>query len=252
MDKFWGLTQTGWTAIAALAAAATLGVAVMAALYARKQIALAHRQGEDNRNAAVEADRPYVVVVLESGETSRHFVDLVVRNIGRRPAFDVRISLDPPPVRANEVPGHELANMRLLKEPIAQIAPGQELRAFYDSQIERFGRSDLPSLHTASLAYRDSAHRSYNESATVDVHALQGVMYAEVYSIHHVAAELKDISKVLKRSGILNGAKLDVDAAVEPRRDRDERVKRAQDERRQRHDALVERMVPGGHGEDQS
>jgi hypothetical protein len=245
MDRFWGLTQTGWTAVAALAAGATLVVAVVAALYARRQILIAHQQNEDNRNAAIEADRPYVIVSLESGETSRHFVDLIVRNIGRRPALEVRISLDPAPIRANEVRGAELAKMRLLNEPIAQIAPGQELRAFFDSQIERADKPDLPTAHTASLNYRDSAGREYTESAVVDVAALKGVMYSEVYTIHHAATQLKEIATILKKSGPLNGATLSVDAAVEPRQAREERRQQAASERRAKHQSLVARMLPG-------
>ena len=243
LDEFWGLTQTGWTAVAALAAAATLVVAIIAALYARRQIQIAHQQSEDNRKAQAEADRPYVIVSLESGETTRSFVDLIVQNIGRRPAFDVRISLDPPPVRANEVPGYELAKMRLLNEPISQIAPAQALRAFFDSQIERHSRTDLPSVYTATLTYRDSGGGNYSESATVDVRALQGVMYTDVYTVHHVAKELKEVTKALKRSGLLNGATLSVDASVEPRDARREREEREAAERRAKHEALVARMT---------
>ena len=51
------------------------------------------------------------------------------------------------PRRVQEEPGHELAQMRLLTEPVAQIAIGQELRASHDSQIDRAGRDDLPAQH---------------------------------------------------------------------------------------------------------
>jgi hypothetical protein len=170
-DTFWGLSATSWTGIYTLLTAGLLAVAVVAALYAKGQWDSARQQIDEARKAELEARRPYVIVTVEPSEATRHLFDLVVRNIGRRPAESVSITLDPPPVRARETDGYKLSDAKMLKEPVAMIAPGQEMRALYDSHIERNGRDDLPTSHKVMLSYRDSSGHEYTGTSIIDINA---------------------------------------------------------------------------------
>jgi len=98
VGQFWGVSATAWTGIYTIITFGLLVVAVVAALYAKKQWQIGREQAEDARTAQVEASRPYVVVAIEPSGASRHLFDLTVRNIGQRPALSVSIALDPPPV----------------------------------------------------------------------------------------------------------------------------------------------------------
>jgi hypothetical protein len=167
-DTFWGLSATAWTGIYTLLTAGLLGVAVVAALYAKRQWNSAREQIKETRKAELEARRPYVIVTVEPSETSRHLFDLVVKTIGQRPAENVSISLEPPPISAVEIKGHELSNAKMLREPVAMIAPGQEMRAFYDSHIDRDRRDDLPASHKVSLSYQDSSGCEYTGTSVID------------------------------------------------------------------------------------
>src|SRR5215212_6683047 len=84
------------------------------------------QQAAETRQAQLEASRPDVIVTIEPSGANRHLFDLVVKNVGQRPALNASITLDPSPVRASEAQGHELAEARMLSEPVAMIAPGQE------------------------------------------------------------------------------------------------------------------------------
>lgn len=232
MDSFWGITATGWTAVYALLTAGLLAVAVVTAWYAKGQWVAARESVEDARRASREATRPYVIVTIEPTASNRHLFDLCIRNIGQRPAFDVGVTLDPPPVRADETSGLEIAKVKMLTETIHMIAPNQELRAFYDSHIERADADGLPSAHAVSLEYRDSSHHSYNEQSVLDLDAMQGAMFTDEKTVHHVAKRLEDIVKVLKASSLLRRrGELTVDAVTEPRSDHVGRVKREDYER---------------------
>lgn len=109
MDTFWGLTETAWVAISSAATVGMLIVAVVAAVYAKRQWESAREQLAAARLADAEASRPYVIVTLEPSAASQVVLNLVIRNIGRRPATDVTVRLDPPPVRAKEAEQHPLA-----------------------------------------------------------------------------------------------------------------------------------------------
>lgn len=229
MDTFWGISSTGWTAIStlvtavyALLTAGLLFVATKAALYAKGQWIATRESIEDDRRANREATRPYVIVTIESTATSRQLFDLCVRNIGQRPALNVRVELAPQPVRASETEGLEIAKVKMLNEPIKMLAPGQEMRAFYDSHIERANAEGLPSDHHVFLEYCDSSEHPYAEDSVLDLEAMRGAMFAEENTVHHVAKRLEEIKNVLKASSVLgHRGELMVDATTENRPDRE-------------------------------
>lgn len=224
MDTFWGLSQTAWTGVTALLTAGLLVVAVLAALYAANQVEIARAQSKEAQRAALEASRPYVIVTVEPSRASQQLFDLVVRNIGQRPALGVSVVLDPPPIRANEIEGHEIAKTKMMNEPIAMVAPLQEMRAWYDNHLERRGREDLPSSHQVFLRYRDSSGHEYDEVSVVDLEAMKGAMWTEVRTLHDVGKSLVEIAKTLKGASILGRrGSMDVDASVEPRSEKQDR-----------------------------
>lgn len=255
MDTFWGLSQTGWTGVTALLTAGLLVVAVVAALYAASQVKIAREQAKESRKAQLEASRPYVIVTVEPSRTSQQLFDLVVRNIGQRPAFAVSIALDPPPIRAHEIEGHEMSKVKMLNQPVAMIAPGQEMRAYYDSHIERRGKDDVPSSHQVSLRYQDSSGHKYDEGSVVDLEAMKGASWTEVKTLHDVGKSLAEIQKVLEGASVLAGrGSVEVEASVESRSEQQDRQAREAAEARKRHEQLVARLQPAttiaGHPEE--
>lgn len=244
-ETFWGLTTTGWTAVTSLLTGGLLVVALLAALYAKRQVKIARDQAEEARRAEAEASRPYVIVTVEPSPTGPPSFDLVVKNIGQRPAFKVQVRLEPAPVRASEPEGHELAQVKMLNHPVEMIAPDQELRTFYDSHVDRNGRADLPSLHVVRLSYLDSSGHIYEETSAMDLNALEGTLYASVKTIHHIGKSLYEIEKRLKSASILgrHGA-VEVEASVESRAEKDERRSQAATESAKRHNELIRQLLP--------
>lgn len=89
MDTFWGHSATFWTGIYTLITAGLLVVAVIAAVYAWRQWRASREQIDNARKAAVEANRPYILVTAEPSDASWRLFDLSVRNIGHRPARSI-------------------------------------------------------------------------------------------------------------------------------------------------------------------
>jgi len=244
-ETFWGLSATGWTAITALLTGGLLVTAILAALYAAKQVQIARDQADEVRKAQAEASRPYVVVTAEPSRATHQFFDLLIRNLGHRPAVDIAIRLDPTPIRASQDKGHELAKVKMFSEPIAMLAPGQELRTFYDSHIERHGREDLPGAHHVSLTYADSSGHRFTETSILDLNALKGTMHTEVKTVHHIGKTLAEMHKTLKSASILSRrGTVEVDASVEPYGERQERLLAERAQAREHHARLVRMLQP--------
>jgi hypothetical protein len=245
-DTFWGMSATAWTGIYTLLTAGLLAVAVVAALYAKRQWESARGQADELRKAELEARRPYVIVTVEPSEVSRQVFDLVIRNIGQRPAEVVSVNLDPPPVRAHETDGHELSNARMLNEPVAMIAPGQEMRSFYDSHIERNGRDDLPTTHRVSLSYQDSSGHKYTGTSVIDINALQGTMFTDVKTVHDIAKSVEKVQETLCNASVLGRqGTLQTEVSVESRAEQQERLAREEAEWRRKRELLARRLRPG-------
>lgn len=207
-DTFWGLSATQWTAYYTLLTAGLLLVAIAAALYARNQVQVA-------RAAQRETSRPFVIVTAESSPIGWRVMDLVVRNIGQRPAYNVRVRLTPDPLRTKETPGAPIKDVRWLKETIPMLAPGQELRTFYDLMDDRLNssREDLPMSHDYSVEYDEGTSPAKNgksdhrDAGVVDLNAMGGAMQPDVYNIHHVAAALREIKKEIVKGDKAHGAR---------------------------------------------
>ncbi len=252
-DTFWGLSATAWTGITTLLTAGLLAVAVVAALYAKRQWSSAREQISETRRAELEGRRPYVIVTVEPTLASRHLFDLVVRNIGQRPAEAVSIRLDPPPVSAVEETGFELSKARMLTEPVAMIAPGQEMRAFYDSHFARNGRDDLPASHKVSVSYQDSSGHKYMGTSVIDIDAMKGTMFTSMKTLDDIGKSLEEIQKTVSNASVLGRlGTLEVEASVEPRAKQQERRAREQDELKSKRDQLFRRVQPNSASTDET
>lgn len=212
-----GISTDGWTAIFTGGLFAT---ALATASYAGLQWKSSKKHHDDQIKAQAEAVRPYVLVTVETSKVAFNRFDLVTRNIGKRPATEVDITLDPPPARANEMkdPEIQMRNMKLLNEPMSLLAPGQEIRAFYDNHIERKDRDDLPTVHNAKVSYKDMSGTCYTTDFSLDVLALKGMSQTNVGTIHTMHKSLEKIANTLSNAELLKRSpELEVHATTEPR-----------------------------------
>lgn len=109
--------------VTATAAIGTLVVAVVAALYAKRQVESARGSLEEARALRREQAQPYVIVSLEASLASPRLIDLVIKNLGTTAAFDVQLTSDPALTRVKQDeyvqvwPGYT----------IPTLVPGQEV-----------------------------------------------------------------------------------------------------------------------------
>jgi len=135
----------------------------------------------------------------------------------------------------------------MLSEPVAMIAPGQEMRTFYDSHVERNGRSDLPSLHRIALRYQDTSGHHYDESGVLDLDAMKGTMFTELKTVHDIGKSLAEIQKTLKSASIMSPrGPLEVEASVEPHHEKQERLVRERTELEEQHNKITRMLIADG------
>ncbi|MFC7502884.1 hypothetical protein ACOACQ_21875 [Nocardioides sp. CPCC 206347] len=228
----------GW--IEALATLAAVVAVIVAWFQLSDGREAARAAAEQAAQTALDQARPYVLLGVEIGHDTIHSMDLVLQNIGAGPAYDVVISVNPPLERSQEVDGEELAQARLFTRPIAMMPPKYELRSWFDSPTERYERKDLPEVHEITISYHDSRGHSWTETTALDLSIPNGLLFTERYNMHHIAKAVQGIEKHIKGSPLTKGT---VEAIVETRGERDDRVRVERDARQARFDAFKARQT---------
>jgi hypothetical protein len=102
--------------------------------------------------------RPYVVPSIDLEQ--RTIFMLKVENIGKTPAYNVKIRFDVPP--RSEM--REVENLRMLAEPIPTMPPGQRFRAYWESSLTIFNENKPyphPRSYRVTVTYEDQQSRVY-------------------------------------------------------------------------------------------
>lgn len=202
-SSVWGLTAEQWDALGSIGSLLGIGGLGVASVVA----ALEYRH---RRATYDEQTRPYILVTSEPGQTSPTYIDIVVKNIGSTPAYDVGIVIEPPFVRAQEIDGHEMAKARVFSETIPFWPPGHEVRMHFDSHADRDGQ-DLADSHQATLTYSGRRRKwrkpkQYVDTLIIDLELGRGTVHATVYDLHHAVTALRAIQKTLSQSPLLKGS----------------------------------------------
>ena len=249
--SFLGVDSSQWSLAAAVATTAGFAIGTVVAIVAVSQFLQAQRVHR-------EQTRPFMIIIAEPSPVDQTFVDLVVRNIGTTPAYDLTIAITPRIERVREESGYEIADARIFTETIAMWAPGYDLRQWFDSHIERedvrkeraaAGEEPPPEQFTARLAYYGSPRarwfvrrEKWVEDQVIDIEIGKGTMYTNIYGIHHVAKSLREIESLIKKAKLGEAPK---QVVVEGR---EEYLGRLRADREKRQATLAEhraRLIPG-------
>lgn len=186
MSVDWG-DVPAW--IAAVGSTATFLVAAIAAVAAFRQVGEARKLRE-------EQAQPFVVIDFEENEAGHPFVDLVIRNIGTTLATDVRFHFDPR-LRSSSYEGQgvDIADLHVLKQGIAAMPPGREIRFLFDEGPLVFERKDLPRKYDVEISFGSTRGPQEPLRYSLDLDMLFGQHAVVVHGTHHIAKSLRAIAK---------------------------------------------------------
>lgn len=210
----WDWSPEAWTALAAWI---TLGVAALAATFARHQVLEARRTRE-------EQAQPFIVVDFEPSEAWSGLMNLVIRNTGQTLAKNVKIRFSPPlqTTLSEDDAQFLLPESSLIKDGIATMPPGREYSVLFERMPDLF-TSKLPRKYVATVSYCDSRERLYELEYVLDLGIYFGVMQVEVFTVHHAAKAARDIRDHVKMwTAHFNGLRVwvrDEDSYVAPQRE---------------------------------
>ncbi|WP_319454542.1 MULTISPECIES: hypothetical protein [unclassified Mycobacterium] len=187
------MTADAW---AALAQWVTALIAVGALVYARGQV----KEARETRERVAQPD---VVVYIELDPNDWQYMDLVIKNFGQTPAYNIRFTL--PPLKLvpyeNMVTGEQVDQL-FVPNQIAVLAPGQEWRTSWASGIERAEyEGDLQTQFVGDVEFDDKMNPdkpSYRNPISLDTNMFWNTLRVTTEKARSPEKALYEISKTLK------------------------------------------------------
>jgi hypothetical protein len=181
----WLSDGADWATI--IAAIGTLAAAIIA-LVAIVQV----------RRLNTEKSQPYVVASLEPHEQMPWVMELVVRNLGQTTATDVKLEIEPKPVRTRTTEDGEHKPV-LLPKSFPLLVPGQRWSTTWDSIFDR-DKSDLDKRHDVTITYKGIKGKDQPPTKSVlDWDTYFNRSHLGIKTLTHVADELGDLNLKLAR-----------------------------------------------------
>jgi hypothetical protein len=219
----WEWSPTTFSRLGLLVSVMTLLVLLGAAVVAWRQVKEAQRLRK-------EQARPFIVIDFDARAT---IVELRITNIGRTIARDVTFDFNPPLASTHDSQHGRgpLMELNLFKDGIPSLAPGKEIKIFFDQFPARV-EAKLPMTYRVTVNYRDNAGESYTDPTVLDLDMYLGTGGVTRHGLHHIHKELKTIAETMKKwtdpfGGIKTLSRSDIkerNAELEAKYEEDERA----------------------------
>jgi hypothetical protein len=195
------MAADGWQVSAVWAAWTTAAIYAVLGGFAWVQVLQAKKLRESQALQARELReaeaRPYVVVDFEPDRVP--FVNMVIANLGRTMARNVRIEVDPPfdssVYRSGPVP---LARFKLFAEGIPALAPGKRIVLLFDQMYQR-AELDLPDTYRVRLTYEWDGGDPLTDELRLDLDLYRPLRRIAPHTIHDVSETLDAIHRQFEK-----------------------------------------------------
>lgn len=192
-----------------VSAVGTLSLAALTFAY----VLFTREMVKEARETRTIQERPEVIV--DADYSDQNFVDVVVRNIGKGAAKDITFDFSAPMESSSSIKENSdsvpLNELPYFKEGMEFLAPGAEIRAFWDTYTGL-----LPLLREKELSegiaivskYKSLAGEPYETKWIVNPLRVSGTPHIVRRGEHEIAKAVESISKDLHRVTSLRGLKV--------------------------------------------
>lgn len=156
-----------------------------------------------------EETAPYVIVYFDK-PYGTSLINLVIKNIGKTVARNVKIRFEPELKNSNYSNPRikKVSERKFLKDGIPSLAPGEEISTFFDTARAYFDNKSLPLQYKVTVSYEGGLLNSRRElEYTLDIDAKTDTFYIErekgiqelVEIMEQLTESVEEIAKNLKK-----------------------------------------------------
>jgi hypothetical protein len=151
---------------------------------------------EEMRESRDWETAPYIVAFFDK-PYGRLPIDLVIKNVGKTMATDVKVSFEP---KMTNSLGNELDELTIIKDGIPSMPPGYEIRTFFDMAHKRFENVNLPLTYKVSVTFSGGSKSSIRKSEyIIDLSQYKSLLEITRKDVHDIAESLAELVRVYKK-----------------------------------------------------
>jgi len=138
---------------------------------------------------------PYVIAYFDV-PYGKAQIFVVVKNIGKGVARDVRLNFDPPLRNSDSVNVNDIG---FIKNGIRSMPPGYEIRTFFDGMREYFKTQELPLLYRAEISYSGGLFEGIRtEEYEMDLSAFKKRFFVEEKGLHELVKQFEKLNSTIE------------------------------------------------------
>ena len=156
-----------------------------------------------------ELRRPRLVFDIGPSEQEwPSFYEVVLKNVGGSPAYDISCTFDP------DLPYHDttLSKLNIFRN-LSFLEQGAEVRFFFDSSVKFLNDDHFPKTTKIKIAYKNSQGDVLDETLSVDLEKYRHILFHDVKGIQEVVKQLEGVARTLdkiERRGLLTKTPADL------------------------------------------
>ncbi|GAA3322690.1 hypothetical protein GCM10017711_07500 [Paeniglutamicibacter sulfureus] len=165
--------------------------------YARGQVSESKKARRQLDDIERKKSEPAVVAYMEPA-ASPFIQEIVIKNFGPTPAYDVKFVSDPAIQRTGDVNREEVDDVDI-PAVIPFLAPGQEWRTIWDVSHERSKNKILADRHEVEVTFKGLEDVELRSRAILDWAPLKTKRFMDTLGVHDLAKAVKDMSTLQKK-----------------------------------------------------
>ena len=134
---------------------------------------------------------PVISIIMKPKEEELSFIDMVIKNIGLGPAYNIKFDIDPD---FEWRKGKYFSHYGFMKKGLNYLAPNQEVNFFLTSMIED-GKKKMEFNFKLIVAYENNLKKIYKQIYLFDFSELEGVHRVGKPPLYKISKDVEEISK---------------------------------------------------------
>lgn len=176
----------------------------------RKAAEATEKSVTEIRETRDQETAPFVIAYFDV-QTESSLIYLVVKNIGRTVATQVKLTFTPSLRSSND--NRLLGEVGFIKNGIESMPPNYEIRTLVDSSVAYFGKKEIPLKYDVEITcYGGLESKKRVTNLQLDLSANKGISYVRNKTMDNLVDE---VEKLVKESREIKSAASDIAAALE-------------------------------------
>jgi hypothetical protein len=194
----------------AVTALFTVGLTIVTLIYAILTWSIS-KETKIMRKAQTE---PNISAIIQSEDESINLIDLIIKNIGLGPAYNVKFKINPD--FEDRIIGGKLSEIGFIKNGLPYFAPNQEFKIFLTTLVENY-QEKIKTTFEIKITYESNIHELYSNTYLIDFSQQSGLssgeppLYRIADDIKQIQTDINNLSTGSKRLEVVSYTKEDIE-----------------------------------------